>query len=49
MNEVMSALRAATLRIPRLIFLSVSSAKKRSTWLSHDELVGSGARANAAV
>lgn len=26
--------------MPRLIFLSARSAKKHSTWLSHDELVG---------
>ncbi|MGY4498304.1 hypothetical protein ACVWYH_002235 [Bradyrhizobium sp. GM24.11] len=33
---------------PRLIFLSGRRAKKRPIWLSHDELVGSGARASAA-
>ena len=39
MKLVMVLFRAATLR---LICLSVSSAKNRSTWLSHEELVGVG-------
>ena len=41
MKPVMVVCRSATLRWTlRLSCRSVSSAKKRSTWFSHDELVG---------
>jgi hypothetical protein len=41
MKAAMSVFRSATLRwMPRLICLSASSANQRSTWFSHEALVG---------